>query len=163
MQAVANNPKFAKKVGVPQSVGREFTKAGGGEMKESKKMVGKELAFMKAKKAPKSMIKHEMAEAGMKKGGKVKKMAAGGLGGPSLAGISGGKMNLAKTITRQAMSKMNPPKNIARTAASKPAPTDMKSGGLASGHKAADGCATKGKTKGAQVKMAKGGMSKGCK
>lgn len=26
MQAVANNPKFAKKVGVPQSVGREFTK-----------------------------------------------------------------------------------------------------------------------------------------
>jgi hypothetical protein len=26
MQAVANNPKFAKKVGVPQSVGSEFTK-----------------------------------------------------------------------------------------------------------------------------------------
>lgn len=26
MQAVANNPKFAKKAGVPQSVGREFTK-----------------------------------------------------------------------------------------------------------------------------------------
>ena len=33
MQAVANNPKFAKKAGVPQSVGREFTKSGGGEMK----------------------------------------------------------------------------------------------------------------------------------
>lgn len=30
MQAVANNPKFAKQVGVPQSVGKEFTKAGGG-------------------------------------------------------------------------------------------------------------------------------------
>ena len=26
MQAVANNPKFAEKAGVPQSVGREFTK-----------------------------------------------------------------------------------------------------------------------------------------
>jgi len=26
MQAVANNPKFAKKVGVPTSVGKEFTK-----------------------------------------------------------------------------------------------------------------------------------------
>jgi len=25
MQAVAHNPKFAKKVGVPQSVGKEFT------------------------------------------------------------------------------------------------------------------------------------------
>ena len=27
MQAVAHSPKFAKKAGVPQSVGREFTKA----------------------------------------------------------------------------------------------------------------------------------------
>ena len=26
MQAVAHSPKFAKKAGVPQSVGREFTK-----------------------------------------------------------------------------------------------------------------------------------------
>jgi hypothetical protein len=25
MEAVANNPKFAKKVGVPQSVGKEYT------------------------------------------------------------------------------------------------------------------------------------------
>jgi len=38
MQAVANNPKFAKKVGVSQSVGREFTK--GSEMKKMKKMAG---------------------------------------------------------------------------------------------------------------------------
>ena len=30
MQAVAHNPKFAKKVGVPTSVGKEFTKSGGG-------------------------------------------------------------------------------------------------------------------------------------
>ena len=27
MQAVAHSPKFSKKAGVPQSVGREFTKA----------------------------------------------------------------------------------------------------------------------------------------
>lgn len=27
MQAVANNPKFAKKVGVPKSVGKEFVAA----------------------------------------------------------------------------------------------------------------------------------------
>ena len=48
---------------------------------ESKKMIGKEIAFMKKKGAPKSMIKHEMAEKdamGMKCGGKVKKYAAGG-------------------------------------------------------------------------------------
>ena len=104
MRAVAENPKFAKKVGVPQSVGREFTKSGGGEMKESKAMVKKEVAFMKKKGAPKSMIKHEAAEMGaMKKGGKVKKMA---------------------------------------------------SGGLAAGHKSADGVASKGKTKAKQIVMA---------
>jgi hypothetical protein len=77
MQAVAHNPAFAKKAGVPQSVGKEFTKSGGG-MAESKKMVKKEVSFMKSKGAPKSMIKHEMSEAGMKKGGMTKKMAGGG-------------------------------------------------------------------------------------
>ena len=106
MQAVANNPKFAKKVGVPTSVGKEFTKKEGGVMKESKAMMKKEVSFMKKKGAPKSMVKHEMAEAGMKKGGKVKKYAAGGLAG---------------------------------------------------GHKSADGVAMKGKTKGKQVAMKKGG------
>jgi hypothetical protein len=51
----------------------------GGSTKEPKAMVKKEVSFMKKKGAPKSMIKHEMAEAGMKHGGKVKKMAGGGL------------------------------------------------------------------------------------
>ena len=116
MQAVANNPSFAKKVGVPQSVGREFTKKEGGQMKESKAMMKKEVSFMKKKGAPKSMVKHEEAEMkGMKYGGKTKKMAAGG---------------------------------------------------LAAGHKQADGIAKKGKTKGMQVTMKgstgmkKGGMTK---
>ena len=69
MQAVAHNPAFAKKAGVPQSVGKEFTKSGGG-MAESKKMMAKEVSFMKKKGAPKSMVKHEEAEMkGMKKGG----------------------------------------------------------------------------------------------
>jgi hypothetical protein len=71
MQAVAHNPAFAKKAGVPQSVGKEFTKAGGG-MAESKAMVKKEVSFMKKKGAPKSMIKHEEGEMkAMKKGGSV--------------------------------------------------------------------------------------------
>jgi hypothetical protein len=51
----------------------------GGEVKESKAMVGKEMSFMKKKGAPKSMIKHEEAEMkGMKRGGKVRRMAEGG-------------------------------------------------------------------------------------
>jgi hypothetical protein len=76
MRAVANSPSFAKKVGIPQSVGKKFEghKAEGGDVKESKAMMKKEVAFMKKKGAPKSMIKHEMAEAkgkGYAKGGGV--------------------------------------------------------------------------------------------
>lgn len=84
MQAVAHSPKFAKKAGVPQSVGKEFTKKEGGTVKESKAMVGKELAFMKKQGAPKSMIKHEAAEMG------VKKYARGG--GIEVKGKTRGKM-----------------------------------------------------------------------
>jgi hypothetical protein len=70
--------------------GRKFKE--GGEMKESKAMMKKEVSFMKAKGAPKSMIKHEMAEAkGMKKGGKA--YAAGGSVKASAMGkvVAGGK------------------------------------------------------------------------
>ena len=78
MRAVAHSPSFAKKVGIPQSVGKKFEahKAEGGSV-ESKKMMAKEVAFMKKKGAPKSMIKHEMAEAKGK--GKGKAYAGGGV------------------------------------------------------------------------------------
>jgi hypothetical protein len=76
MAAIAKNPAFAKKVGIKPSVGEHFLTADkgkkfkeGGEMKESKAMVKKEIGFMKKAGAPKSMVKHEMAESGMKKGG----------------------------------------------------------------------------------------------
>jgi len=107
MEAVAHNPSFAKKAGVPQSVGKEFAKADkgktfsrGGDMKESKAMVGKEIGFMKAKGAPKSMMKHEMSEMkGMKKGGNVTttKMGAvktkpGNINGVAAKGLTKGKV-----------------------------------------------------------------------
>ncbi len=109
MAAVANNPSFAKKAGVPQSVGAEFIKADkgrkfsrGGEMAESKKMVSKELAFMKKKNAPKSMIKHEKAEMGMKKGGvAASKMGAVKTAAPSRDGVA------VKGKTKGTMIKMN--------------------------------------------------------
>jgi len=61
-------------------------------MAESKAMMKKEVAFMKKKGAPKSMVKHEMKEAGMKKGG-VAKYAAGGSVKASAMGkvVAGGK------------------------------------------------------------------------
>lgn len=59
-----------------QGKGELFKK--GGEMKESKAMAKKEISFMEKKGAPKSMVKHEKEEYGMKKGG-MKKMAGGGI------------------------------------------------------------------------------------
>jgi hypothetical protein len=87
---------LAGKTDVPPSVAKKFVgpkaHAEGGIMKESKKMVGKELAFMKKKGAPKSMIKHEMAEAK----GKTKKMSSGGFtraaDGVAAHGKTNGKM-----------------------------------------------------------------------
>lgn len=78
MRAVAHSPAFAEKAGIPQSVGKKFEahKAGGGEVKESPAMMRKEMAFMKAKGAPKSMIKHEQAEG--KSEAKGKPFAKGG-------------------------------------------------------------------------------------
>ena len=87
MAAIAHSPSFAKKVGVSQSVGKDFNAADkgktfkrGGMMKESKEMVGKEVAFFKKKGAPASMVKHEKAEMmGMKKGGMAKYAKGGGI------------------------------------------------------------------------------------
>jgi len=85
---------LAGKTDVPPSVAKKFVgpkahKADGGAVKESevkkppmspaKKAHGKaEVAFMKAKGAPKAMIAKEKAEYGLSKGGKSKKMAYGG-------------------------------------------------------------------------------------
>ena len=103
MNAVAHSPSFAKKVGVPQSVGKDFSNADkgrkfneGGNMKESKAMVAKEMNFMKKKGAPKSMIKHEMAEGKMAKGGMTKmgvvKTAAPSKDGVAVKGKTKGTM-----------------------------------------------------------------------
>lgn len=147
MAAVARNPSFAKKVGVPRSVGEEFLTADkgkkfgkGGEMKESKMMVKKEVEFMKKKGAPKAMMKHEMGEmSAMKKGGSAcapKKMAAGGM-------TSSKVKKIADTEVKAHEKRMH----------------KMAGGGLAAGHKSADGCATKGHTKGKMISMRMGGKT----
>ena len=82
MQAVANNPKFAKKVGVKQSIGREFTKE---KSMKTKKMnmggmadrEGRAMATGRYANDPR-MMADARGRAMMKKGGKVKKMREGG-------------------------------------------------------------------------------------
>ena len=96
MEAIAHNPSFAKKVGVLQSVGKDFSAADKGKK--------------------------------FKEGGMATKMNSGFM----------------------AMMK--------KKAGDKPA-KKMASGGLAAGHKSADGIASKGKTKAKQVKMNKGGRT----
>ena len=71
MRAVAHSPSFAKKVGVPMSVGREFTKKEGG--------MPLKLESESEKRSSESDMSKRKAVSGMKKGGKVKKMASGGL------------------------------------------------------------------------------------
>jgi hypothetical protein len=116
MEAIAHSPSFAKKVGVPQSVGQDFSTADkgrkfskGGDTMASKMNAGF-MAMIAKKKGAQEGSKADMASdkkqmMGMKKGG-MKKMAAGG---------------------------------------------------LSSGHKSADGVASKGKTKGKDITMKRGG------
>ena len=104
MAAIANSPSFAKKVGVPQSVGKDFTTADKGRK------------FSKGGDMASKMNPGFMAMIAKKKGAPAKKMAGGGMT----------KMGAVKTA----------------------APSK-------------DGVATKGKTKGAQVKMAGSGVPNG--
>ena len=103
MAAVANNPSFAKKVGVPQSVGKDFTTADkgrkfskGGDTMASKMNPGF-MAMMAKKKGASKMAGGGMAM------GKVKTAA------PSKDGIAEKGKTKGKMIAMKAggMKKMN--------------------------------------------------------
>ena len=89
MAAVAHSPSFAKKAGVPQSVGKDFTQAdkgrkfakGGDTMATSKKAMEMRHANAMAKAGlPKKMVAEERKEAmEYKKGGAVFRKAADGV------------------------------------------------------------------------------------
>jgi len=104
MEAVAHNPAFAKKVGIKQSVGKDFSVADKGKTFKQGGDMAKANPFME-------MIAKKKEAAGKKDKMPMKKMA---------------------------------------------------SGGLAGGHKSADGIVSKGKTKAKQVTMGGStGMKKG--
>ncbi len=69
MQAVAHNPAFAKKAGVPQSVGKEFTKSGGGM--STKKMGGFPMCQAMGKVKPAAPSRDGVAVKGKTKGKQV--------------------------------------------------------------------------------------------
>ena len=87
MAAIANNPAFAKKVGIPQSVGRDFSNADKGKtFKKGGDTMAKTNPFMemiaKKKEAAGKMPMKKMASGGMTSMGKVKTAA------PSKDGIA---------------------------------------------------------------------------
>lgn len=153
MDAVAHNKGFAKKVDVPQSVGKDFSEASKGmkfkggararpdlqKVNKPETLQGKTELFKQggntmATKMGKPVMKPgmSMAKDGMKKPTPMAKTAMPG----SMMGMKKGGMK------------------------------KMAAGGLSAGHKDANGVATKGKTKGMQVSMPgnkglkKGGMAK---
>ena len=167
MEAIAHNKAFAKKVGVPQSVGRDFSNADkgktfkkGGDTMASK-MNPKMMAALMARKRPqmpvggKMAADNQMMQPGrpmpgtpampMKKGGMAKddkaqdkKMVKKAVGMHDKQMHGGKKTDLA-TLKKGGTAKK------------------MAGGGLAAGHKEANGVAKKGLTKGTMVKMSKGG------
>jgi hypothetical protein len=137
MQAVANNPKFAKKVGVPQSVGKDFSTAdknrktskGGDTMANTSRMNRlEELGRVNAEKAS----------------------------------TAKGKRNLTAEKKR-VISELEKHKSMPASKAHKGlkmggsvAPSKM---GKVKTNSGMDGVATKGKTKGTMVKMKSGGKT----
>jgi hypothetical protein len=106
MAAAAHNPAFAKKVGVPMSVAKEFNQADKGKNFKGGGMMNKKDIMQDKKMAKKAVGMHESQLHGgkksnlaaLKKGGKVKKMAGGGCakmakgGGIEVRGKTKGKI-----------------------------------------------------------------------
>ena len=84
MAAVANNPSFAKKVGVPQSVGKDFSNADKGKTFKRGGDMAKANPFMEM------IAKKKAMAAGKKSEMPMKKMAKGG--GVESKGKTKGKM-----------------------------------------------------------------------
>jgi hypothetical protein len=138
MAAVANNPDFAKKTGVPMSVGSEFMAADkgrtfrvGGAKTSKKEGINKQKTNRGERQLPNAMLNKYT---GYNNGGIMKHddMAK--------------DMPMMKKVAKKEVK------------AHEKSMHKMASGGKVGQLSKADGCATKGKSKGKMVKMNKGGM-----
>ena len=162
MEAVAHNPAFAKKAGVPQSVGQDFSNADkgkkfnrGGAMPMDPKM----LAMMAEKLKGRTMGGRPAARPPM---GARPPMAAPAMPGMKKGGMFKGKESMKEELAEAKAIKSGKitPMQYAKGEKSEPAmkrgaTKKMANGGSASSR--ADGIAQRGKTKGKMLK--KGGMA----
>ena len=115
MAAVANNPSFAKKAGVPQSVGKDFNNADkgktfkqGGDMKKMN-MGGYAGGGMPMKDGKPAFIGD--GKGAMKKGGMAKKMAGGGMAASKMGAVKTGKTPDGVAVKGKTKGKMITMKN----------------------------------------------------
>jgi hypothetical protein len=187
MAAIAHSPSFAKKVGVPQSVGKDFSAADkgrkfskGGSMAKSKeredfdedvatakralyKQPGEAAIYSRERGLGPGMARRRLEERGvdipglvaneptdsdMKKGGKVKKMAGGGMAKSDMKEDMKADLKQDKAMMQKAVNK-----HESRLHKGQPM-TKLAGGGFT---KSANGIAQRGLTKGKQIKMAGGG------
>jgi hypothetical protein len=179
MAAVANNPAFAKKVGIKKSVGEEFMKAdktkkfgSGGALKEVDSSdnpglsklpteVRNKMGYMKKGGMAMKKGMHKMANGKMMKDSDMPKMKMGGM-----AYKEGGKADLAqdKKMAKKAVGMHEKQLHEGK----KSDLTKLKKGGMAKGCgyskggqlAKANGVAVRGKTKGTMVAMRSGGKTK---
>ena len=142
MAAIANSPSFAKKAGVPTSVGKDFVTADKGK-KFSK---GGDM---------KKMNMGGYADGGMpmvmKDGQKVPAFAADGKGKMAKGGMAHKDVKMDKSMMQKAVNKHEGRLHKGESM------TKLAKGGTF--RSSANGIATKGKTKGTMVKMNKGGKA----
>jgi hypothetical protein len=148
MEAIAHSPSFAKKVGVPQSVGKDFSTADkgrkfskGGDMKKGYADGGMPMVMKDGKKVPSFAAdgKGKMAKGGMAKSDAKEDM----------------KMDKAqdKAMIKKAFKQHDMQEHKGGKG------TSLKLAKGGSFRSSANGIATKGKTKGTMVKMSMGGKA----
>lgn len=128
MQAVAHNPAFAKKVGIPQKVGKDFSEADKGRKFNTGGTMKKEMKAAKifAKAGEKKLAAHERREAA----GKEKDTPA----------IAKKEMSVLK--------KAKAPKDVMKYEREEHASMGMKKGGKVKKYARGGGIESRGKTRG---------------
>jgi hypothetical protein len=153
MAAIANSPKFAKKAGVPVSVGKEFMEADKGRKFRQGGETMKHSDIKMDKKVVKKAVKmHDDQLHGGKKTN-LTKLATGGVAKKVTKEMEydykTGKKSFAGSTAKRDAHAEKEGKRVAKDLA-----YDMKK--YAKGG-SIDGCAVRGKTRGTMVKMRKGG------
>ena len=144
MAAIAHNPAFAKKVGIPQSVGKDFNEADKG-----KKFGSGGYARPDLQKVNKPKTLH----------GKMSIMKGGGMAKSDMKEDMKADLKQDKSMMQKAVNKHEGRlhKGATMTKLAKGGMAPSKMGSVKTAAPSRNGVASKGKTKGTMVKMSKGG------